>query len=147
LSLLSCISKTDVFFSVLSTKKEAVENKNRKDYATEKWEQEVRDSLVKKKAATVGGKRSKQDEALVAAQLAKESEVRARILIQQAKLKRGVELVSSIVASNAEKMQRHVDELVKLLLSSAFGAGSFLSDERPFEVFLVRAWITYQNAQ
>lgn len=124
-----------------------MENKNRKDYATEKWEQEVRDSLVKKKAATVGGKRSKQDEALVAAQLAKESEVRARILIQQAKLKRGVELVSSIVASNAEKMQRHVDELVKLLLSSAFGAGSFLSDERPFEVFLVRAWITYQNAQ
>jgi len=121
----------------LSTKKETVENKNRKDYATEKWEQEVRQSLTKKKAASVGASLSKQDKALVAAQLAKEAETRMRISKLQARLRRGVELVSSLVVSNAEKMERHVGELAKMMLVTAFGAGSFLLDGRPFDVFMV----------
>ena len=122
---------------VLAKNRQTSENKNRKDYATEKWEQDVRDSLSKKKAATTGSNLSKQDRALVAVQLAEESEIRKRISLQQAKLKRGVELCVSLVASNTEKMQRHVGELAGLLLGSAFGEGSFLLDSRPFEVFMV----------
>ena len=123
--------------SVLSNKKETVENKNRKDYATEKWEQEVRDSLTKRKATNSEANLSKQDKALVAAQLVTETEIRSRIATVQARLKRGVELVASLVASNAERMQRHTGLLARSLLDSAFGPGSFLLDGRAFEVFLV----------
>jgi hypothetical protein len=144
LFLFSLSNLSDVLL-VLSTKKDAAENKNRKDYVTEKWEQEVRESLAKKKAATVGGNLSKQDKALVAAQLAKEAEIRRRIAMQQAKLKRGAALISSLVASSAEIMERHVGEMAHLLLVTAFGAGSFLLNGRPFEVFLVSS--RYQESQ
>ena len=121
----------------MATKKAAVEDKNRKDYLTDKWEQEVRESLTKKKTAGAGDNLSKSDKALVAAQLAKETDLRARISAQQAKVKRGVELVMSLSASNTDIMQRYSGELAELLLVTASGTGSFLLDQRPFEVFLV----------
>lgn len=120
---------------MLSTKKDAPENKNRKDYATEKWEQEVRESLKKKAATNV--KLNKADQAAVNAQLAKEAAVRARVASVQARLSRGVDLVAALVASNAEMMERHVGELATLLLNSVFGPGSFLVDNKAFRVFLV----------
>ena len=103
------------YVPVLSPKKDVVENKNRKDYATEKWEQEVRESLAKKKTTSTANL-SKADKAAVQAQLAKEAAVRQQIVVVQAKLRRGVELVSSLVNSNAEAMERYVGELAKLLL-------------------------------
>ena len=112
-----------------------MENKNRKDYATEKWEQEVRESLQKKKPATLANL-SKADRAAVNAQLAKEAAVRSQIAIVQARLTRGVELVRSLVASNAEAMEKHVGELARLLLNSVFASGSFLVDNKAFAVFL-----------
>ena len=126
------------FVDVLTPKKNAVEDKNRKDYATEKWEQEVRESLSKKKAAITGANLSKADKAAVAAQLAKEAGVRAQIVIVQARLRRGVELVSSLISSNAEAMERHLGDLARMMLESVFGPGGFLMDQRPFQVFLVR---------
>ena len=121
----------------MATKKATVEDKNRKDYVTDKWEQEVRESLTKKKTASVGEILSKSDKALVAAQVAKETDIRTHISVLQAKVKRGVELVMSLVASNTDMMQRYVGELAESLLVTAFGTGSFLLDQRPFEVFLV----------
>jgi hypothetical protein len=76
------------YVDVLAPKKDAVENKNRKDYATEKWEQEVRASLAKKKTASTANL-SKADKAAVSAQLAREAAVRNQIVVVQAKLKRG----------------------------------------------------------
>lgn len=122
---------------VLSTKKDAVESKNRKDYATEKWEQEVRDSQKQKKSTSVGGNLSKAEKAMVAAQMVKEAEVRRQISACQARLNRGVELVSSLILSNSEAMNRHVGSLAQLLLGSVFGPGSFLVVSRAFDVFLV----------
>jgi hypothetical protein len=112
-----------------------VENKNRKDYADAKWEQEVRESLAKKQSAKPGAALSKQDKALVAAQMTKEAEVRARIVDVQARLKRGVKLISALVASNAEAVGRNVGEMASLLLGSVFGTGSFLVDSKAFVVF------------
>lgn len=118
--------------------KPVVENKNRKDYADQKWDQEVRASLAAKKAAAPGGvKLSKADQALVDAQKAKEAEVRQRIATLQAQLKRGIELVAALVASNAESVERHAGDMAKAMLSTVFGRGSFLVDERAFDVFLV----------
>jgi hypothetical protein len=112
-----------------------VENKNRKDYADAKWEQEVRDSLAKKKTAGTGANLSKQDKALVAAQMAKEAEIRGKIAEIQARLRRGIELVSALVASNAEAVGTRVGEMASLMLESVLGVGSFLLDSRAFEVF------------
>lgn len=124
------------YVDVLAPKKDAVENKNRKDYATEKWEQEVRESIAKKKTTSMASL-SKADKAAVSAQLAKEAAVRDRIVVVQAKLRRGIELVSSVINSNAEAMERHAGELARMMLASVFAAGSFLVTERAFQVFLV----------
>lgn len=125
--------------------KSVAENKNRKDYADHKWDQEVRASLAAKKAASgaAGGsaKLSKADQALVDAQKAKEAEVRQRIAEVQARLRRGTELVASLIASNGAAAQREAGNLAKAMLSTVFGRGSFLVDQdtRAFEVFLVRS--------
>ncbi|WWD15877.1 hypothetical protein CI109_100301 [Kwoniella shandongensis] len=124
------------YVDVLTTKKEAVENKNRKDYATEKWEQEIRESLAKKKAANPNAKLSKQDQALVNAQLAKEAEVRAQIVKVQGQLRRGIELVAALTAASSAEVEKHVGTMAKALLDSVFGPGSFLVSTRAFDVFV-----------
>ena len=121
--------------TVLSNKKDVTENKNRKDYATDQWEREVRQSLAKKKTSTTGTL-SKVDKAAVDAQMKKEAHIRAKVLVVQAQLQRGIELIGALVASNTEAMRKHVRDMAQLLLSSAFGPGSFLVDSRAFEVFL-----------
>jgi hypothetical protein len=129
---------------VLTTKKEVNENQNRKDYATDKWEQEVRDSLAKKKSATAVVL-SKADKALVAAQLVKEADIRTRIAVEQAKLRRGIELVASLADSKSPDVYKHVQLMARMLLGSVFGAGSFLVDGRAFTVFLVRFLLVYRT--
>ncbi|WRT67086.1 uncharacterized protein IL334_004052 [Kwoniella shivajii] len=130
-------SPGQLFVDVLNQKKDTgAENKNRKDYATEKWEQEIRESLAKKKTTQVGAKLSKQDQALVNAQLAKEAETRSQIAKVQGQLNRGVEMVSALTKSLSEDSRTHVDEIAKLLLASVFSVGHFLIDERAFDVFI-----------
>ncbi|ORX39844.1 regulation of translational elongation-related protein [Kockovaella imperatae] len=124
-----------VFVDVLSSKKDVAENKNRKDYATDKWEQEVRDALARKKTL-VGANLSKADKAAVTAQMNKEAEVRTQILLAQGRLREGVQLVSSLAASNSEGMKRYVGEMLKLLIRSVYGPGNFLMDEQVFSVVL-----------
>ncbi|KAK8869849.1 hypothetical protein IAR55_000417 [Kwoniella newhampshirensis] len=133
------------YVDVLTTRKEAVENKNRKDYATEKWEQEIRESLAKKKAANPNAKLSKQDQALVNAQLAKEAEVRAQIVKVQGHLRRGIEMVAALTAASSADVQRHVGTLAKALLDSVFGPGSFLVSDRAFEVFVQLGSLTSER--
>ena len=123
--------------AVLSPKKDKNENKNRKDYATEKWEQEVRDSIAQKKSTQTGAKLSRADQALVTSQLAKEADIRKQISTVQARLQRGTELVRSLVAANSEAVSKHLRVMAEALLNSAFGPGNFLVDERVFSVFLV----------
>ncbi|WWC90100.1 uncharacterized protein L201_005033 [Kwoniella dendrophila CBS 6074] len=126
-----------LFVDVLNSKKDSGPvDKNRKNYATEKWEQEIRDSLAKKKSTQVGGKLSKQDQALVNAQVAKEAETRTQIVTVQGQLTRGVEFVSALTKSLSEETNKHIDEMAKLLLASVFSSGNFLVDNRAFEVFI-----------
>jgi urease gamma subunit len=124
----------------LAVKKDSAENKNRRDYATEKWEAEVRASLAQKRAAT-GAKLSKADQAAVDAQRAKEAIIRGQIAAVQARMKRGLEIIAALVASNAERVKAEVGMLAKVLLATGFGVGSFLLDVRVFEVFLVSMYM------
>jgi hypothetical protein len=124
---------------VLSSKKDATDVKNRKGYADDKWDQEVRANVARKKAASGALNLSKQDKALVDAQLAREAETRQKINLLQAKLQRGVELVSSLVTSLAEQVNRHVGEMAKRMLATVFQSGSILVNEvKAVQTFIVR---------
>lgn len=125
-----------MYVDVLNTKKAEVENKNRKNYADEKWEAEVRAELAKKKATTVAKNLSKQDKALVAAQVAKEADIRQRIVLIQARLRRGLELVAALTDSRVTAVENQLGTLSNLLIKSVFGPGAFLVDSRSFEVFI-----------
>ncbi|ODO11508.1 hypothetical protein I350_00288 [Cryptococcus amylolentus CBS 6273] len=124
------------YVDVLAQKKDTgAENKNRKGYADDQWEREVRESLAKKRAAATV-KLSKAEQALVNAQLVKEADTRSRILEVQAKLKRGVELVSALSKAGSAEVGRWVGFMAKSLLDSVFAHGSFLVDSRAFDVFI-----------
>ncbi|CAK9780191.1 putative regulation of translational elongation-related protein [Cutaneotrichosporon oleaginosum] len=125
-----------LFVDVLSPKKEQVENKNRKNYDIEKWEQEVREQLAKKKATKIATNLSKQDKALVAQQHSKENAVRQQIASTQARLRRGLELVAALTDSPVSAVEAKVGTIADLLLSSVFGPGAFLVDRRAFDVFI-----------
>ena len=131
------LSAVNIPVSVLSSKKDTVENKNRKDYATDKWEQEIRDTVAKRKGSAIGANLSKAQKAAVSAQLAREAETRKAITATRGRLQEGVELIASLIASNTEAMRRYVGEMASLLLSMVYGSGSFLMDQRAFDVFLV----------
>ncbi|OBZ65072.1 Translational activator GCN1 [Grifola frondosa] len=123
------------YVDVLSSKKPDVVEKKGKGYKDAQWEAEVRKSIASKKGAT-SGTLSKQDLALVQAQLDKESIVRQRVAILKARLERGLHLVRSLVASQVEELHSYVGSISTLLLQGAFGKGVALIRETAFDTYL-----------
>lgn len=122
---------------MLSNKKTDEPVKKGKGYKDAQWEAEVRKSLATKKQAS-SGTLSKQDQALVQAQLEKEAVIRKRVEGLKSRLERGLALVRSLVKSNAEELKTHVSSLVSVLLSGAFGnAAVSLVGENSFKTYLV----------
>src|SRR5438067_8293528 len=77
-------------------KKNIIENRNRKDYQTEKWERELRESIAKKKGEQTP-KLTKEEQAAVDVQLAKESEIRKSVKRIRSKLTRGLDIIDALV--------------------------------------------------
>lgn len=122
---------------MLSNKKSDEPVKKGKGYKDAQWEAEVRKSLATKKQAATGSL-SKQDQALVNAQLEKEAAIRRRVDGLKRRLERGLALVRSLVKSNAEELKVQVSSLVNILLSGAFGnAADTLVGENSFKTYLV----------
>lgn len=115
--------------------------KKGKGYKDAQWEAEVRKSLANKKKATTGPVLSKQDAALVEAQLKKEVEIRAGVNTLKARLDRGLRLVHCLVASRVEEVKLHMSSLVELLLHGGFGKAVDLVGSASFEAFVV-SWAT-----
>lgn len=109
-----------------------------KGYKDAQWEAEVRKSIASKK--TTGSNLSKQDLALVQAQLEKEVIVRLRVAAVKARLERGLSLVHSLVASGADELRSHITSIASLLLAGGFGKGVALVGIAPFERYLVSSW-------
>ncbi|RDX47550.1 ARM repeat-containing protein [Lentinus brumalis] len=122
------------FIDVLATKQEdAPQQKKGKGYKDAQWEAEVRKSLASKKSATL----SKQDQALVQAQLQKEAVVRQRVAGLKARLEQGLHLVRSLVAAQVEQVKAFVSDLSALLREGAFGKAVTLVGEVSFETYLL----------
>lgn len=125
-------------FAVLSTKKqEEPEQKKGKGYKDAQWEAEVRKSLASKKKTTGPATLSKQDAALVAAQLKLESTIRSRVNTLKARLERGLRLVHCLVASQVDEVKLHMSSIVELLLRGGFGKAIALVGSTSFEAFVV----------
>lgn len=125
-----------LFVDVLSQKKESTINKNSKNYAQEKWDQEVRESIAKKKAAASNGGLSKQDQALFDAQLRKESETRAKINATKATLLQGLRLIDALLQARTSTFDAHLAAVIELVLSQAIGPSSFLVSEAASQLYI-----------
>ena len=121
---------------VLSNKKEEAPQKKGKGYKDAQWEAEVRKSLASKKASA-SATLSKQDQALVNAQLQKEAAIRERVNGVKAKLQQGLHLVRSLVLARVEQLRTFVSPLATLLREGAFGNAVTLVGDASFETYLV----------
>src|SRR4051794_26780264 len=109
---------------VLKRNKQVVEDRNRKDYADKMWEKQVRAEIAKKKGVTTQHKLTKDEQATLDAQLAKESVIRKSTQSVYEHIKRGLQLVRAVVKGNSESMESRLVDLVRLLLKVAHhGAG------------------------
>ncbi|TCD64479.1 translational activator of GCN4 [Steccherinum ochraceum] len=125
------------YVDVLAAKKQDVpEVIKGKGYKDAQWEAEVRKSLANKKKATSGPTLSKQDAALVEAQLKKESGIRASVDTLKARLMRGLQLVHCLVAARVEEVKLHMSSLVNLLIEGGFGRAVQLVGSASFDAFV-----------
>lgn len=122
---------------VLASKKDDAIVKKGKGYKDAQWEAEVRKSLANKKA-TATGILSKQDQALVQAQLEKEAVIRQQVNTTKARIEQGLQLVRSLVEARVEELHGFVSTIASLLREGAFGKAVILVGHASFETYLVR---------
>ncbi|CAB4435369.1 unnamed protein product [Rhizophagus irregularis] len=120
-----------LFIDVLKrNKKNIVENRNRKDYQTEKWERELRESIAKKKGDSSNTpKLTKEEQSAVDAQLTKESEIRKNMEILCLKLTRGLDIVDALVEGNSEAVEKHIVEIMRILINVVQKGGPLIGDK------------------
>ncbi|CDO72622.1 hypothetical protein BN946_scf184985.g41 [Trametes cinnabarina] len=124
------------YVNVLASKKEDVPIKKGKGYKDAQWEAELRKSLANKKSHSTGTL-SKQDQALVQAQLEKEAVIRARVDAVKARIEQGLRLVRSLVEARVEEIRGFVAILAALLRAGAFGKAVRLVGTASFDTYLV----------
>ncbi|KAG9284337.1 hypothetical protein G9A89_007492, partial [Geosiphon pyriformis] len=118
-----------LFVDVLKrNKQKIVENRNRKDYNTEKWEQEIRDEIAKKKGAETR-KLTKDEQAAVNAQLLKESNVRKQVQEVYFRFTRGLDLVHFLITGNLQALENHIAELMHILIFAVKNASVLIGDK------------------
>ncbi|CAL1711997.1 unnamed protein product [Somion occarium] len=124
------------YVDVLAGKKQDEPQKKGKGAKDAQWEAEVRKSLAQKKKAAGPPVLSKQDAALVQAQLQKEAVVRDRVNGIKARLERGLHLVHSLVSARVDELRVHLSSIVELLLRGGFGKAVALVGSTSFERYL-----------
>lgn len=125
-----------LYVDVLSQKKESAVNKNSKNYAQDKWDQEVREAIAKKKAAASKGGLSKQDQALFDAQLKKESETRDKVAASRDVLLQGLRLIDALLEGRTSTFDAHLAEIIELVLTQAIGSWSFLVSDAASRLYI-----------
>ncbi|TFY63660.1 hypothetical protein EVJ58_g3122 [Rhodofomes roseus] len=142
---LNSLSETDLaiwstpegqtYVDVLSLKKTEEPVKKGKGYKDAQWEAEVRRSLASKKAS-LSSTLTKQDQALVEAQLEKEKRIRQRVAGVKIKLERGLELVHSVSAAAVSELRSYLSYISDALLRSFTGTAVRLVGHALFERYL-----------
>jgi hypothetical protein len=120
---------------VISSSKEERAPTKGKEASIAKWEEEIRKQIAAKKSgpATL----TKQQQAAVNTQLAKEAKIRENVAQVKRNLERGLRLIQSVVAAGTGELRLYVSDLIKLLLNGPLRGGSFLVGDLAFETYLV----------
>ena len=121
--------------AVLSSKKSEVQPRKGKDAEISQWEADIRKSLANKKP-TNSVALTKEEQALVQAQLEKESVIRQRVASIKANLGRGLRIIRSLVAAGSLDSKMFLSSMVPLLLEGVFH--SVFADRMSCERYLVR---------
>jgi hypothetical protein len=121
--------------AVLASKNEVHAIKG-KDYEIAKWEEEIRKSLAAKKASTQVTL-TKQQQALVNAQLEREAKIRHQVAGIRANLERGLQFIRSLVAYGVDEFRDYISAVASLILEGALGRGSMLVGRDAFDTYLV----------
>ncbi|KAF5354845.1 hypothetical protein D9756_005584 [Leucocoprinus leucothites] len=122
------------FVDVLASNKDSSRVVKGKEAQMAKWDEEVRKSLANKKGNAPA--LTKQQQALVTAQLEKEQQARQRVVGIKAQLERGLALVKSTVDANVDEFPPYIAPITKLLLGGVLKSGKFLVEQRGFDVYL-----------
>ncbi|KAG9124771.1 translational activator of GCN4, partial [Ceratobasidium sp. 392] len=138
--------KGAMFTDVLASKKGPVLNNKSKDADIEKWEAELRKTLESKKGAPTKAL-SKQDQALVNAQLEKEDVIRVNVERVKTEMTSGLAMVKSLVAAGVEELSVHIAPIAKLLLDGALKKGSVLVGHNAFDTYLVSSYLESDNTE
>jgi hypothetical protein len=120
---------------VLSSRKSEVQPKKGKNYEISKWEDDVSKSLTSNEP-TSSVALTKQEQALVQAQLDKESVVCQHVASIKATLGRGLRIIRSLVAAGNIDSKLFMSRVVPLLVEGAFH--SVLADRTSYDTYLVR---------
>lgn len=132
---------------VLSSTKNEVRDKKGKGSEIAQWEDDLRKSLAEKKAkAAQAPVLSKQQQALVQAQLSKEADVRAKVNEINIKLKRGLCLVESLIETSVDEFRVYISSIVSLLLDGALAKGSLLVGNLALDTYLVCLLVQFSPA-
>ncbi|KAF8317653.1 ARM repeat-containing protein [Clavulina sp. PMI_390] len=124
-------------FVVLASKKDKGVSKG-KNQDIEKWEAQLRKDLAAKKGSTPAAL-SKQDQALVNAQLRQESEIRARIQKSSLEASRGLGFIRSAVSANVEQLAQYLFEILSLLLDSSLRLATPLVNDVAYQTYFAIA--------
>ena len=119
------------FIDPLAQSQRFVENKNVKDYDLLKWEEDMRVQLAQKKGQQ--RKLTADERAKVDAQLAKESEIRARVQAVRTKVRRGAELVQALAKGPPSDARRWMSVGTNALINAIIAGADFVVGD---EIFL-----------
>jgi hypothetical protein len=120
---------------VLASNKDVSNVVKGKDAQMAKWDDEVRKSLASKKGNAPA--LTKQQQALVRAQLEKERQVRERVIGINAQVDRGLALVKSVVNASVEELPPYIAPITKLMLDGVLKNGKALVGQEAFNIYLV----------
>ncbi|RUS19023.1 armadillo-type protein [Endogone sp. FLAS-F59071] len=128
-----------LFVDVLKrSQKNVVEDRNRKSYAEEKWEREVREQIAKKKGtdASKQQKLTKDEQATVDAQTAKEAGIRKQVQEVYGRLIRGLQITRAMINGSKKALEERLVELVRILLAVAEKGAGVLVEENIVDTYL-----------
>ena len=126
----------EVFVDVLSTKtNDYVENKNRKDYDLEKWEEEVRAQLAQKKGSQPK-KLTADQQAKVDAQLAKEILIRQNVRKASGHVRRGAGFIRSLASGPPTDANIWMSPAMTALTTALEAGASLITDDEIVSAYL-----------
>ncbi|KAG6884723.1 hypothetical protein C0993_008704 [Termitomyces sp. T159_Od127] len=132
------------YIDVLASKGEGKVSIKGKDAELAKWDEEIRKNIALKKAMA-SKTLSKQQQALVNAQLEEEAKVRQHVADVQIKLRRGLRFVQSLAGSGIDQFQDHISSVASLILEVSLGRGLALVGGEAFETYLDLAKCTSER--